>query len=60
MPFHSKKQMKKFFVLEDQGELPKGTSKKWLKETKNAKKLPEKVKNEKKEKSILNPPTLLK
>ena len=57
MPFLSKKQMKKFSVLEDQGELPKGTSKKWLKETKDTKKLPEKVK---KEKSNLKAPTLLK
>ena len=47
MPFLSKRQMKKFFALEDEGELPKGTAKKWLKETKNVKKLPEKVKKEK-------------
>jgi hypothetical protein len=45
--------------MEQSGDLPKGKTKQWIKETKNIKKLPEEVK-EKKEKSILKPPTLLK
>ena len=44
MPFKSKAQMRKFFEMEKQGKLPKGTSKEWAHETKNIKKLPNKVK----------------
>lgn len=39
-PFKSKKQMRKFFAMENRGELPKGTAKRWAKETPNIKKLP--------------------
>jgi hypothetical protein len=44
MPFKSKAQMRAFYAMEADGELPKGTAKKWSKETKNKKGLPEKVK----------------
>jgi len=44
MPFKSKAQMRAFFAMEDRGELPKGTAKKWAKETKNISSLPEHVK----------------
>lgn len=40
MPFKSKAQVAKFAILEKQGKLPKGTLKKWAKETPNMKKLP--------------------
>ena len=43
MPFKSKSQMRKFFAMESSGEIPKGTTKEWLKETPNVKKLPEKL-----------------
>ena len=48
MPFKSKKQLKKFAVLEKQGKLPKGTFKEWVKETPNIKRLPTKVKRKSK------------
>lgn len=49
MPFKSKAQMKKFMILEKEGKLPLGTTRKWLSETKNFKKLPaHKKKNGKK------------
>ena len=44
MPFKSKAQMRKFYAMEASGEMPKGTAKKWSKETKNKKGLPEHVK----------------
>lgn len=44
MPYKSKAQMKKFFAMEDRGELPKGTAEKWAKHTPNIKKLPERKK----------------
>lgn len=47
MPFKSKNQMRKFFVLEKQSKLPKGTAGQWAKETSNIKKLPKKVKKKK-------------
>lgn len=40
--------MRKFFALEEKGELPNGTAEEWAHETKNIKKLPEKVKKPKK------------
>ena len=43
MPFKSKKQMGKFFAMEDRGDLPEGTAERWAHHTKNIKKLPEKV-----------------
>lgn len=43
-PFKSKAQLGKIAVLEKQGKLPKGTVKKWSKETKDIKHLPKKVK----------------
>ena len=44
MPFRSKSQFRKFKMLESSGKVPKGTVEEWLKETKNFKKLPERVK----------------
>jgi len=43
MPYKSKSQMRKFFVMEKRDQLPKGTAKKWAKHTKNIKQLPQKV-----------------
>jgi hypothetical protein len=48
MPFKSRKQMKKFFVLEKEGKLSKGTAKQWADETPDIKKLPSKIKKTKK------------
>lgn len=47
MPFKSKAQMRKFFQLEKEGKLPKGTAQRWLDETPNVKKLPNRVKPKK-------------
>lgn len=45
MPFKSKKQWRKFFAMENKGELPKGKAKEWARETKTPyKRLPEKKK----------------
>jgi hypothetical protein len=41
MPLKSKAQLRKLYVLESEGKVPKGTAKKWLKHTKNYKSLPE-------------------
>jgi hypothetical protein len=43
--------MRKFFEMEAAGELPKGTAQRWLDETPNPKKLPERVKKKKSKKS---------
>jgi hypothetical protein len=43
MPFKSKAQQRFMFSAESRGELPKGTAEHWAHETKNIKKLPEKV-----------------
>lgn len=48
MPYKSKRQMRKFFAMEKRGELPKGKAEEWAHETKNIKKLPDKVKSKKK------------
>ena len=40
-PFHSKAQMKKFFVMEKEGKIPKGTAEHWAHETPNISKLPQ-------------------
>lgn len=45
MPFKSKSQMRAFFTKEGRGELPKGTAKRWAKETPDLKSLPEKKKH---------------
>lgn len=50
MPVRSKAQLRWLFWAESVGKLPKGTAKRWLKHTKNKSKLPERVKNKKKEK----------
>lgn len=47
MPFKSKAQEKKFFVMEENHEIPKGTAKRWAHHTKNIKDLPEHVKHKK-------------
>lgn len=44
MPFKSQAQARLFRAKEAEGELPKGTSDRWAHETKDIKKLPEKVK----------------
>jgi len=54
MPFKSKAQQKKFFAMEERGEIPKGTAKRWAEETPNIKKLPEKVKKKKEKKASCN------
>jgi hypothetical protein len=41
MPYESKSQMKKFFAMEDRGELPEGTAREWAHHTPHLKKLPE-------------------
>ena len=43
MPFRSKAQMRKFAAMERRGELPRGTFRRWLEETSNVKKLPERA-----------------
>ena len=48
MPFKSKSQVRAFFAKEKAGELPAGTAEKWVHETPNIKRLPEKVKRKKK------------
>lgn len=48
MPFKSKKQMRWMFAAEERGEVPKGTARRWARETPNIKNLPEKKKEEKK------------
>jgi hypothetical protein len=44
VPFKSKAQQRWMFAAEARGELPEGTAKEWAHETKNFKKLPERVK----------------
>jgi len=51
MPFKSKAQLKKFFAMEARGQLPKGTTKKWIAETQSIKKLPNRVKKSKPKKT---------
>jgi hypothetical protein len=46
MPFSSKSQERKFFSLESEGNLPKGTAKQWASET-DQKSLPERVHSKK-------------
>ena len=41
MPYKSKAQHKKFRAMEARGDLPKGTSDRWMKETPNYDQLPE-------------------
>ena len=41
MPFKSKAQMRKFAVMERNGELPPGTFEKWMSKTGDVKRLPE-------------------
>jgi hypothetical protein len=45
MPFKSQKQRSKFYELEKQGKLKKGTADKWAKETPNIASLPERSVN---------------
>ena len=45
MPFKSKRQMRKFYAMEDRGEIPEGTTKKWKEHTPNISQLPEKKKS---------------
>lgn len=47
MPFKSKAQQKWMFIAEKRGELPKGTAKRWAKETPNIKSLPAKINRKK-------------
>jgi len=41
MPFKSKAQMRKFAAMERAGELPPGTFERWMRKTKDPKRLPE-------------------
>lgn len=43
MPYKSKAQMRKFFAMEEKGEMKAGTARKWAHETKEMKNLPEKI-----------------
>jgi len=43
MPFRSKAQQRFMFAAEARGEVPKGTAKRWAKETPNIKNLPERA-----------------
>lgn len=47
-PYKSQSQMRKFFVMEKKGELPKGTAKKWAEHTPDIKGLAEKLGKRKK------------
>ncbi len=47
MPFKSKSQLRKFALMLRRGEISKATFDKWVKHTKNIKRLPEKVKKKK-------------
>lgn len=47
MPFKSKRQQRWMFAAEARGEVPKGTAKRWARETKNIEDLPEKKKKDK-------------
>lgn len=51
MPFKSKAQQRFFFAAEERGNLPKGTARRWAKETSNMKSLPERINKEKKKAS---------
>ena len=48
MPFKSKAQQRFMFAAESRGDVKPGTARKWAHETKNMKRLPEKVKKRKK------------
>jgi hypothetical protein len=50
MPFKSKKQWKKFFAMENRGELPKGEADKWAHETKTSYRNLPKYKNKRRKK----------
>jgi hypothetical protein len=41
VPFKSKAQMRKIAAMERAGELPSGTFERWMRKTKNPKRLPE-------------------
>jgi hypothetical protein len=47
MPYKSLAQVRKFFAIEREGEIKKGTADKWAKHTPNIKGLPKKVKKTK-------------
>jgi len=47
MPFKSKRQQRFMFAAEERNDVPKGTAKRWARETPNIKKLPEKVRKKK-------------
>lgn len=44
MPFKSKAQQRFMFAAEERGDVPKGTAKRWAKDTPDIKSLPEKKK----------------
>lgn len=48
MPFKSQAQRRFMFAAEDRGDVEPGTARRWAKETKDIKHLPEKVKSAKK------------
>jgi len=55
MPFESKAQMRKFFAMEERGEIPKGTAQRWADETPSTKKLPERKKKQQQKHAGLDP-----
>jgi len=48
VPFKSKAQMRRFFAMEERGELPEGKAEEWAAETPNIKTLPERKKRSEK------------
>lgn len=53
MPFKSLSQLRRFFAMEARGELPKGTAKRWLKETPNVSELPARVKDKERKREAI-------
>lgn len=53
MPFKSKAQMRKFFAMEDRGELPEGKAEEWADETPDLRGLPERKKKRTKKAMLL-------
>lgn len=47
MPFKSVSQLHKFYMLEKEGKLPKGTARAWIAETPKIEKLPQRAKKKK-------------
>ena len=53
MPFKSKAQLRKFGAMVGRGEMSEATFKRWREETPSVKRLPERVRNERKRRKAL-------